>query len=273
MVKCSFTADRAGDFVWDEPPRVVHGTFLVESEGAVAFAPRCARWTTPPALALPTGNLQTDLAGAEVRLTLKDDETKAGEMVTGKVWTMPEAKPKPRVWSSQDPVPDRLRAECFTRAVSPPNRCATTGGFLVLEGDKGARDYIALGRIARVEILNPGVAKKRPEDKPAMIFTVAKPGPVKVSYLTRGASWAPAYFVDLTDAKKLRIRQTAVVKNELMPLAGAELSLISGYPNVEFGHVDSPLWQGGSLAAFFQQISSKPGNRSGAAMQSADHVE
>src|SRR4029077_12784605 len=102
--------------------------------------------------------------------------------------------------------------------------------------------------------------------KPAMIFTVAKPGPVKVSYLTRGASWMPAYFVDLTDAKTLRTRQTAVLKNELMPLAGAELSLISGYPNVEFGHVDSPLWQGSSLAAFFQQISGKPGGRSNGAM-------
>jgi hypothetical protein len=60
-----------------------------------------------------------------------------------------------------------------------------------------------------------------------------------------------------------------VVKNELMPLAGAELALISGYPNVEFGHVDSPLWQGGSLAAFFQQISGKPGNRPGALSQQA----
>jgi hypothetical protein len=69
----------------------------------------------------------------------------------------------------------------------------------------------------------------------------------------------PAYFVDLNNGKSLRIRQTAVIKNELMPLAGVDLSLISGFPNVEFGHVDSPLWQGSSLASFFQQISRKPG--------------
>ena len=266
VVKCSFSADRAGDFVWDEPPRVVHGTFLVESEGAVTLRSTMRRADDASGAALPTGNLQTDLAGAEVRLTLNADGTQPGGLVNGKIWTMPESKPKPRLWSSQDPVPTGYVRNAFTGNIMP-EPVATTGGFLVLERDKGARDYIALGRIARVEILNSGVAKKRPEDKPAMIFTVTKPGPVRVSYLTRGASWAPAYFVDLTDAKKLRIRQTAVVRNELMPLSGAELSLISGYPNVEFGHVDSPLWQGSSLAAFFQQISSKPGNHSGPALQ------
>ncbi len=266
VVKCSFNAARAGDFVWEEPPRVVHGTFLVESEGAVTLRSTMRKVDDASGVALPTGNLQMDLAGAEVRLTLKDDEAKMGGIVNGKVWTMPEAKPKPRVWSSQDPVPAGYVRNSFTGSITT-EPVPTTGGFLVLEGDKGARDYISLGRIGRVEVLNPGAARKRLQDKPALIFTVAKPGPVKVSYLTRGASWVPAYFVDLTDAKTLRIRQTAVVKNELMPLANAELSLISGYPNVEFGHVDSPLWQGGSLAAFFQQISGRPGGRSGAGMQ------
>ena len=266
VVKCSFNADRAGDFVWDAPPRVVHGTFLVESEGAVTLRSTMHKVEDTSGVVLPMGNLQTDLAGAEVRLTLTaDGAQQLGAVVTGKVWTMPEAKPKPRVWSSQDAASDALARNSLSgRITAEP--APTTGGFLALEAEKGAKDYIALGRIARLEILKPGVLQKRLEDKPAMIFTVAKPGPVKISYLTRGASWVPAYFVDLTDAKKLRIRQTAVVKNELMPLAGAELSLISGYPNVEFGHVDSPLWQGGSLAAFFQQISGRPGGRLGAAM-------
>ena len=37
VVKCSFNTDRPGDFVWEEPPRVVHGTFLVDSEAAVTL--------------------------------------------------------------------------------------------------------------------------------------------------------------------------------------------------------------------------------------------
>ena len=262
VVKSSFRAERAGDFIWQEPPRVVHGTFLVESDGAVAIRSTMRHEVDAAGVVLPTGNLQVDLAGAEVKLTLKDDETKSMTMVNGKVWTMPEAKPKPRVWSSQEAPPVGYARNIYTGNVAP-EPVASTGGFLVLEGDGGARDFIALGRIARVEILKPGTPRKRPEDKAAIIFSVTKPGPVSVSYLTRGASWAPAYFVDLTDAKKLRLRQTAVVRNELMPLAGAELALISGYPNVEFGHVDSPLWQGGSLSAFFQQMSGKPGGHLG----------
>ena len=264
VVKCSFTADRAGDFVWHEPPRTVHGTFLIESEGTVTVRSTMRKADNSDEASLPTGNLQADLAGAEVKLTLAPDETKTVATVTGKVWTMPEAKPRPRVWSSQDGASDPYARNANYPGAAVP--VPSTGGFLVLDGDKG-RDFIALGRIARLEVLHPGAARKRQEDKPAMIFTLAKSGPVKISYLTRGASWAPAYFVDLTDAKNLRIRQTAVVKNELMPLPSAELSLISGYPNVEFGHVDSPLWQGGSLAAFFQQIGNKPHARGGAMSQ------
>ena len=260
VVTCSFAADRAGDFLWDEPPRAVHGTFFVESEGAVAIRTTLRKAEDPDEADLPTGNLQTDLAGAEVRITMIPDENKPGAVVSGKIWTIPEAKPKPRVWSSQDGVNDAYanvrNAYAAGAAVAP---VPTTGGFLVLTGEKGAREFIALGQIGRVEIMNPGVLKKKSQEKPAMILSVSKPGPVKLSYLTRGASWVPAYFVDFNDGKSLRIRQTAVVKNELMPLPGVELSLISGFPNVEFGHVDSPLWQGSSLASFFQQISRKPG--------------
>ena len=271
VVRCSFTADRAGDFVWEEPPRAVHGTFCAESDGVITIRSTVRKVDNAAEANLPTGNLQADLAGAEVKLTLTPDEGKTSTLLTGKVWTMPEPKPEPRVWSSQDGAGDGYARNAYSGriAVAP---VPTTGGFLVLEGDKGAREFIALGRIGRVEILNPGAARKQTKDKSAMIFTVAKPGPVKLSYLTRGASWAPAYLVDLTDAKSLRIRQTAVVKNELMPFSGAELSLISGFPNVEFGHVDSPLWQGGSLAAFFQQINHKPGRGSAGALSQNSQV-
>jgi hypothetical protein len=33
VVKCSFSAEQAGEFLWEEPPRAVHGTFLVTADG------------------------------------------------------------------------------------------------------------------------------------------------------------------------------------------------------------------------------------------------
>ena len=102
VVRCSFIADRAGDFVWEEPPRAVHGTFCAESDGVITIRSTVRKVDNAAEANLPTGNLQADLAGAEVKLTLTPDEGKASTVLTGKVWTMPEPKPEPRVWGSQD---------------------------------------------------------------------------------------------------------------------------------------------------------------------------
>ncbi len=79
-------------------------------------------------------------------------------------------------------------------------------------------------------------------------------GVVRVSYLTKGLAWLPAYQIDLSDPATLKIRQNAVVRNENGDLDATEIQLISGYPNVRFGSVDSPIWPGTGLAAFFQQV-------------------
>ena len=261
VVKCSFAADHAGSFVWNDPPRSVHGTFFVESDAPVTVQSTTRKVNNADKAMLPTGILQTDLAGSEVKLSLTGENGAPGTTVAGKVWSVPQPKPEPKVWNTQyinDPYSySRMGYNQPNPTASPT---ATTGNFLVLEGKDGNRQYIGLGRIGQVEIVNPGPAREQLEDKQVTVFTVAKPGVVNISYLTKGASWAPGYFVDLTDAKTLKLRQTAVVKNELMPLKDVDLQLISGFPHVEFSHVDSPLWQGTTLAGFFQQVSQKPGS-------------
>src|SRR5437763_1050334 len=82
---------------------------------------------------------------------------------------------------------------------------------------------------------------------------------VRVSYLARGLSWAPAYRVTLEDPTHLTIEQQATVKNEMGDLADAEVTLISGYPSVQFGHVVSPMWVAGtSWAQFFAELAARP---------------
>lgn len=260
VVKCSFAADHAGSFIWNDPPRAVHGTFFVESDAPVTVQSTTRKVNNADKAMLPTGILQTDLAGAEVKLLLTSENGAPGTTVTGKIWSVPQPKPDAKVWNTQyssDPYGYSRMGYNQQNPAAPPT--ATTGNYLVLEGKDGTRQYIGLGRIGQVEIVNPGPAREQLEDKHVTVFTVAKPGVVNVSYLTKGASWAPGYFVDLTDAKTLKLRQTAVVKNELMALKDVDLQLISGFPNVEFSHVDSPLWQGTTLAGFFQQVSQKPG--------------
>jgi hypothetical protein len=63
VVKFSFSAEHAGEFLWEEPPRAVHGIFSrVWLGGGAAVTVRKVMDAEEPTLL--TGNLQTDLAGA-----------------------------------------------------------------------------------------------------------------------------------------------------------------------------------------------------------------
>lgn len=77
---------------------------------------------------------------------------------------------------------------------------------------------------------------------------------VRIRYLAMGISWAPSYLVDLLDNKQRRIHQKAVVRNELEPIADAELRLISGFPHIQFRHVTSPFSPDTTLSKFFEQL-------------------
>jgi hypothetical protein len=79
-------------------------------------------------------------------------------------------------------------------------------------------------------------------------------------------AWMPSYQIDLLPENRLALRQTAVVRNELMDLKRTELQLISGYPNIQFAHVGNLLTPEATLAAFFQQISQDGGAARGGAM-------
>ena len=67
-------------------------------------------------------------------------------------------------------------------------------------------------------------------------------------------SWAPSYSVDTTDPADLVVRQKAVIKNELESFEEAEIGLISGFPNIPFAHVTSPLSPRTDWARFFQEL-------------------
>jgi hypothetical protein len=137
--------------------------------------------------------------------------------------------------------------------------------FLILETATG-REYINRQRILSVSAVGPFGPAKHSVEKPVLLFEVTSgSGKVQLTYLARGMAWLPAYTVDISDPVTLTIGQSAVVRNELMDLKETPLDLISGYPNIQFSHVDSPLNPCTPLATFFQQLSVK-GNSSFATM-------
>lgn len=260
VVRATFPINGAGIYCWNRVPHVIHGTFWVESDGEVGVQSTTRRIEETDESGSPSGVLQHDLAGKEVTITLRNTDSPQDPQITGTVWAVPP-RASTRIWDTNYASLDPSARSYYWRPqvnTPQPTTAASTGNFLVLHDEKGARRYIDMSGIASVEAKGPFGTVKRMMEKPVLVFDVRKApangGMIRVSWLTKGLGWMPSYQVDLSDAENLRIRQNAVVRNESDDLTNTEVQLISGFPSVRFGAVDSPLWQGTGLAAFFQQI-------------------
>jgi hypothetical protein len=265
IVRASFPVAGPGQYQWNQVPRIAHGSLWVESDGSVAIRSTTRMVEVAAGAELATGNLQQDLAGKTVSVTLKADAAgAAGVMLEGEVWRIPTPV-SARGWNADYSSLDPFSWRRGTATPQPPTAVPGTGNFLVLENGAGRR-YIDQGTIASLSVNGPFEPAARVEEQPVLIFDVseapAKGGAVRITYLTRGLAWLPSYRLDLSDPALLEIRLNAVVRNEMGDLKETEVQLISGYPNVRFGNVDSPLWPGTGLAAFFQQV-----NQSGSVAQ------
>lgn len=265
VVRANFPVRGPGTYRWDKVPRVVHGSFWMESDGVVSVQSTTRMLEESGEATAPTGVLQRDLAGMPVTVTLKNAGAAQTPVLAGKVWEEPArqvAKSWDTDYSSLNPNAGSYywyRNQVQAPGVGPGQSVAPgAGGFLVLLQENGGRRYIDQASIASVTVDGPFTPAKQREERPVLLFhvrqTPANGALVRVSYLTKGLAWLPAYQVDLSNPATLKIRQNAVVRNEMSDLADTEIQLISGYPNVRFGAVDSPLWPGTGLAAFFQQV-------------------
>jgi hypothetical protein len=77
---------------------------------------------------------------------------------------------------------------------------------------------------------------------------------VSVSYLARGVAWVPAYLIDLSDEKTATFSARALIINELADFNDAEIELITGFPNIRFGEVNSPVAMNQNLSEFMNAL-------------------
>ena len=68
VIRASFPAAAAGIYRWERVPRVVHGTFAMDSAMPVSVRTTLRMLEEPEAAEYPTGVLQTDLAGRMVEI-------------------------------------------------------------------------------------------------------------------------------------------------------------------------------------------------------------
>jgi hypothetical protein len=247
VVRRVVETDGPGIYRLSEVPTAVHGTFWIESDGPVTA--RVSRQEFVVGDVPAGGNLQDDLAGCTVSVRLRgEDEAIKGEVVRVSRPEADAAGPGPFML---DPYGRRN----YYSAAPAPTAGGPDGRFLVLKAD-GGLVYVRPGDITRLELLsNPAPVKQQ---RPVLLLDVpeeADGAKVVISYLAYGLAWAPSYRVDITDPERLAIGQKAVLRNELEDLTDVEVSLISGFPSVEFLNVSSPLTPGTSWESFFRQLS------------------
>ena len=78
---------------------------------------------------------------------------------------------------------------------------------------------------------------------------------ITVSYLARGITWSPGYLIDLSDSKTAKFSAHALVINELADFKNVKLQLVTGFPNIKFGDISSPIAKNQSLAEFLTALS------------------
>lgn len=71
VVRAVFPVSGPGVYRWNKVPRVVHGSFWIESDGEVSVRSTRRMVEETDASGSPTGNIQQDLAGRDVAITLK----------------------------------------------------------------------------------------------------------------------------------------------------------------------------------------------------------
>lgn len=224
VVKREVTLGKPGVYVLDDVPHPIHGTFWIDSAGPVEALVQVREVEVPANEAAP-GNLQEDLAGKKVTLYFKGEKR---EPVVG---TMMKFKP------------------------AKPHEVAPSTKYLIVQTAKG-RTYVDPAEIASVEAEDAGEKVKRRQPRLMLTLPDTKKAEthIAIRYMTYGLSWAASYKIDIADPKTLALEQHAVIKNELNDLEGVEVRLISGYPSVQFAHVQSLLSPGMTLAGFFQQL-------------------
>jgi len=228
-----------GAYTIADVPEPVHGTFWFESD-AVARARVTEQVVEVPAAEMGLSELPTALVGKRVVLHLGGEEA---AVVKGRVREVDSEAPSP--WR-RDYVPSPWSSYRY-RAPARPRR------WIVVE-TRGGLTYVDPSRVQYAEVLDDAAATAT-RRRPVLHLEVEEPAKVALSYLAKGMAWAPSYRVDISDPRTLRIEQKAVIKNELCDIQGAEVYLISGFPNVEFSAVTSPLSLKTTWEQFFRQLS------------------
>jgi len=221
-----------------------HGTFWVSAPASAGLRNVIARQTVVKGETVVAKDIQ-DLLRANVGEKVTVDDK------TGTIIGFAPDRPQPIIplgQYSMGPSPEQA-------GVMPP---WGRGEYVLIRTEMGVLAINPYNN--RVQFLSGEIAQKYQTDVPGAeleaSFAAPKAGDwVSVSYLAKGITWAPSYLVDISDGKHAALSAKALIVNEAETLNGAHVDLITGFPNLRFSDVLSPMAMKTNLVAFLQQLS------------------
>ncbi|WP_294508685.1 hypothetical protein [uncultured Victivallis sp.] len=237
----SAPADR---FLLDESIVPIHGTlWFAPGDGlSVTGVSRSGK--------IPNRNPFADLTASyenlDVTVTLKSSGSEASRIITGTLVRLGEPP------SAVPPLPQQ--PSVWHGGRSPGETAAQGTGFLAVRQKDGCLVTFRASEVASIE--STGINSEIREQKRMLLVNRAGMAgkPLVFSYLAHGLTWAPAYRIALGPEAKLRIDQSATIINDLEDLKDAEISFVSGFPNLQYAGVASPLASGMTFQTFSQQL-------------------
>jgi hypothetical protein len=240
-----------GVYLWDKVPSVIHGTFFIESDLNVEIR-TTQRLITSPIDENNQPKTINDLIGKQITVRFHNEDLGIS-VVRGKLIGNAPTKTNSLFsdfygTASHSGYPYRDYPYDASTNIEAPLKLETANKKYI---------FVTGQQISHIETDKP--ITEHSKLRPVMIFQVTpkdgkNAGKIRLFYLTKGTTWAPSYRVDLLDNKRLRIEQSALIRNELIPLNNTEISLVSGFPQVASSHVLSPLSPEQTLQQFFQQV-------------------
>ncbi|MFO7955893.1 MAG: hypothetical protein R6X33_02205 [Candidatus Brocadiia bacterium] len=237
----------AREFALEVPLEPAHGTFWVTHPDDVALEEVIASKVTRPVeqQAQDIRGLLRGNVGKRLRVHLSSP---GEEPVEGRLIYAPGA--------GEAVGPGQFAFDSRLSALAAAERAGS--GFCVLDAEEG-QVLLTASAVQRVEFPDSDASLTYVEDEEAvrMRGRLAAPAPgrdLTVSYLAKGITWAPSYVVDVSEPEEAAISAKALIINEGVDLEGAEVSLVTGFPNLGWADVVTPMALTESLSNFLRRL-------------------
>jgi flagella basal body P-ring formation protein FlgA len=135
---------------------------------------------------------------------------------------------------------------------------------LLVQADNNV-GFIPIPSISNIEFIDNPETKVKLNDQERKaslsldlnLLNNSKNQQINLSYLQRGITWLPAYFIDINEQKKGKLILEANLINDIEDIENAEINFAVGVPAFSFKSIHEPMVSGKSVWEFLSQLNNQ----------------